>query len=240
MDRPSPGWPRALWRRLRPGPRLVVPETFNRNSARVSALMPAEESGAWLLERLRQRLGLESLARTRLLDFGCGVRFSQAILNRRLAIGAYAGVDCYAAMIDFLRANVRDRRFTYVFLDAHHPLYNPQGRPLGPETALPLPAAAYDAISLFSVITHQSPADAAAILALLRRHVAPRGQLFLTCFLDPAIADFEDRSPERNGGFCFYNPDFLARLVEGSGWRVSRRDPGEGPLIGDSLVCAPV
>ena len=74
---------------------------------------------------------------------------------------------------------------------------------------------------------------------MLRRYVRADGQLFFTCFLDAAIAEFEDRSPERNGGFCVYNPEFLTRLVERCGWRLVARAPGHGPLIGDSFVGRP-
>ena len=80
--------------------------------------------------------------------------------------------------------------------------------------------------------------DAAFLFTLLRRHTATQGRLFFTCFLDAGIAEFEDRSPDRNGGMCFYNPDFLARLVKGCGWRIVQRARGEGPLIGDLFACA--
>jgi SAM-dependent methyltransferase len=200
--------------------------------------MPAEESGAWLLERMRRQIGLETYADCRLLDFGCGVRFSQTFLNRRIPIGSYVGVDCFADMIDFLRSAVSDPRFSYHFLDARHPLYNPHGIPLSPDTTLPLSDRAFDVVSLFSVITHQDPADAELIFTMLHRYVAARGHLFFTCFLDEGIASFEDRSPERNGGRCVYNPDFLTRLIEGCGWRVVRSAPPEAPLIGHSFVCA--
>ena len=201
--------------------------------------MPAEDSGAWLLDRMRRQIGLETLAESRLLDFGCGVRFSQAILNRKIAIGSYTGVDCFDEMIDFLRAAVRDPRFSYIFLDARHPLYNPQGAPLSRDTQLPLPLRGFDIVSLFSVITHQHPQDAAAILTMLQRYTAADGRLFFTYFADEQIAEFEDRSPDKNGGICFYNPDYLARLVEGCGWRIVGRASGEAPLIGASFVCAP-
>src|SRR2546427_86247 len=124
---------------------LVVPEEFNRNSITVTSLMTPEQSGVWLLERMRRQIGFESYAQKKLLDFGCGVRFSQAIISSD-------------------------------------------------------------------------------------------GQLFFTCFLDQAINTFEDRSPELNGGRCFYNPDFLTELVESCGWREVGRGPAEGPLIGDSFV----
>ncbi len=88
-----------------------------------------------------------------------------------------------------------------------------RGRPLSNETELPLPLQAFDVVSLFSVITHQSPDDAAFIFTLLRRHTAAEGRLLFTCFLDAGIAEFEDRQPGQEQA-CLYNPDFLARVVE--------------------------
>ncbi|MBV9494210.1 MAG: class I SAM-dependent methyltransferase [Acidobacteria bacterium] len=219
--------------------KLRVPEQFNRNSARVSALMPAEDSGRLLLDRMRDRIGFASYADVRLLDFGCGVRFTQAIVNRRLPIREYAGVDNYREMIEFLQRSVRDPRFSFAFLNARHPLYNPDGIPLGDSTRLPFAEGAFDVVSMFSVITHQNPDDAASIFRLLRRYVAPNGHLFFTCFLDEAIESFEDRSPQRNGGFCFYNPAFLTALVERCGWTEVNRAKSEGPLMGDSFVFRP-
>ena len=67
----------------------------------------------------------------RALDFGCGVRFAQAIVNRGIPVGRYVGVDVYREMIEFLTANVTDPRLEFVHLDAHNALYNPAGRPLG-------------------------------------------------------------------------------------------------------------
>jgi SAM-dependent methyltransferase len=220
-------------------PVLQVPDRFNRNSSTVTSLMPAEQSGVWLLERMRGRIGLESLADKKILDFGCGVRFSQAILNCGLDVSRYVGIDCFAAMIDFLRAEVHDPRFEYHLLDAYHPLYNAGGSAISVDTALPLADCDFDVACMISVITHQSPSDSEAIFAILRRHVADDGHLFFTCFLDEAIPSFEDRSPERNGGRCVYNPRFLRDLVEQRGWTFVSAAPAEPPLIGDSFVYRP-
>lgn len=219
--------------------KLVVPARFNRNSATVTALMPAEESGAWLLERMRQHLDLDTYADKRMLDFGCGVRFSQAIVNKGLDLQSYLGVDNYREMIEFLQSSVRDRRLSFQFLDAHHALYNPRGKPLSPDMTLDGEEGSFDVVSMFSVITHQNPANSEAIFSLLRRYVAPQGALFFTCFLDPNIATFEDRSPERNGGVCFYNPDYLEAIVARCGWRKVRFAPSEGPIIANAFVFAP-
>jgi SAM-dependent methyltransferase len=222
----------------REAPALVVPPQFNRNSAKVTALMPPEESGRWLLERMRRQVGLRSFAKTKMLDFGCGVRFSQAIINNRMRIGRYVGVDIDRAMIDFLRDNVGDRRFEYHFLDTYHALYNPGGRPLSASATLPV-GEGFDLITMFSVITHQTPDESRCIFRILRRHVGRGGVLYFTCFLDEAVERFEDRSPGQNGGFCVFNRGFLLALVEECGWQVAGSATGEDPLIGDSFVLRP-
>jgi hypothetical protein len=93
---------------------------------------------------------------------------------------------------------------------------------------------------MFSVITHQYPEDSRAIFRLLRRHVDPGGRLFFTCFLDDAVATFEDRSPDRNGGFCVYNPACLGELVAGAGWQLVSSAPPDGPIIAHAFVYRPI
>lgn len=232
---------RVIQRIAGPQKHLSVPPQFNRNSPTVTALMTPEQSGRWLLERMRQAIGFDSYDRIALLDFGCGVRFSQAIINTQLNIGSYAGVDNYKELVEFLNSAVRDARFSYAFLNAHHAIYNPKGRHLQPQTRLPLKEQSFDVVSMFSVITHQDPEEAATIFAMLERYVKRDGRLFFTCFLDESIASFEDRSPEGlKGERCYYNPAFLTELIEQNGWVVVGRAPREAPLIGDSFVCRPV
>lgn len=218
---------------------LVVPGEFNRNSPTVASLMTPEQSGLWLLERVRRQIGFESYADQKVLDFGCGVRFTQAIINIDLPFGRYVGVDICRPMIEFLRENVRDPRFDYYFIDARHPMYNPEGTPLTPDSNLPVGERDFDLICMFSVITHQYPDDSRNIFSMLRRHVGADGHLFFTCFLDETLDTFEDRSPQRNGGICFYHPEFLNELVESCGWQQVGRAPSVGPLIGHSFVYRP-
>ena len=53
--------------------------------------------------RLGNRLGLESLCGSDVLDIGCGVRFTETIVNRGVAIGSYR-VDNLGEMLEQLRA----------------------------------------------------------------------------------------------------------------------------------------
>lgn len=218
---------------------LVIPPEFSRNSPTVASLMTPEESGVWLLEWMRLQVGFESYSDKSVLDFGCGVRFTQAVINTEFHIERYVGVDVCRPMIDFLQRNVRDPRFAFFHLDARHPLYNPDGDVLTPDTHLPIGAEEFDLACMFSVITHQYPDDCRSICAILRRHVKARGHLFFTCFLDDSLATFEDRSPERNGGKVFYSPDYLTQLVASCGWRLAGMAPSVGPLVGQSYVFRP-
>lgn len=229
----------SWWRSRRTPGRLHVPRRFNRNSPTVTSLMAPEDSGRWLLERMRQQVGFDSYRDKRVLDFGCGVRFSQAIINGGIEVGAYVGVDVDRPLIAFLQRAVDDERLSYIRFDGRHALYNPGGRALSTDMTLPLAPDSFDLACLFSVITHQNPAESECIFTLLRRYVRADGALFFTCFLDTSIAEFEDRSPQRNGGRCFYHPEFLTSLVQRCGWQVVARAPGAGPIIGDSFVGRP-
>ena len=73
------------------------------------------------------RFGVRDLRGMDVLDFGCGVRFTYAFLNRSVPVGSYVGVDMSSEVIAFLRSHVTDDRFAYIDLDARNDLYNPVG-----------------------------------------------------------------------------------------------------------------
>jgi SAM-dependent methyltransferase len=172
---------------MSPAP-LHVPSEFCRNAGSTDDLRDDEasvNSGAWLLDHMCEHLGVPDLGELEVLDFGCGVRFAQTIVNRALAIKRYVGVDVYRDMIDFLVANVGDPRLEFLHLDAHNDRYNPTGRPLAVVAdALPIERNRFDLICLFSVFTHLAPHDYGAMLRVLRRFVRPTGRLFFTLFIN--------------------------------------------------------
>ena len=170
---------------------LHVPTEFCRNAGTAEDLGNEETSintAVWLIDHMCQHLGVPDLDGLEVLDFGCGVRFAQAIVNRRLPVERYVGVDVYREMIEFLTANVSDPRLEFVHLDAHNALYNPAGRPLADVAATLSIAGQFDVICMFSVFTHLAPHDYAAVLQLLRRFVRPTGRLFFTLFIDEKTA----------------------------------------------------
>jgi SAM-dependent methyltransferase len=166
---------------------LHVPPEFCRNAGTAEDLRNEERSintAVALIDHLCADLGIDSLAGLDVLDFGCGVRFAQAVVNHRLDINRYVGVDVYREMIEYLDANVADPRLEFAHLDAHNALYNPTGRPFD-EAAAGLPIVGqFDVICMFSVVTHLAPHDYVSVLRLLRRFVRPTGRLFYTLFLD--------------------------------------------------------
>ena len=134
-----------------------------------------------LLEQLCALVGVDDLSRCDLLDVGCGVKFTQAILNHDIPIRSYTGVDVYGEMIEFLRANVRDPRFQYHRIDVRNELYNPDAPPMTAETDLGVADRTFDVICLYSVFTHLSPADYVTMLKILRRYVRPEGGSSTPC-----------------------------------------------------------
>jgi SAM-dependent methyltransferase len=141
-------------------------------------------SAVWLIQHMCEHLGLDDLGDSEVLDFGCGVKFTQALINQHLPIKRYVGIDVETEMIAFLQQHVADARFEYHHLDARNELYNPDGAMLSDTTPLPIDGQTFDVICLFSVFTHLAPHDARTMLKLLRRFVKSNGRLFFTLYID--------------------------------------------------------
>jgi SAM-dependent methyltransferase len=224
---------------------LTVPGHFNKNAANVQALGTQTETGTWLIEYMCERLAVPNLSALDVLDFGCGCRFADAIVNNRLPVRSYAGIDLDREMIAWLKENVRDPRLSFYHWNARNPMYNPSGFPLTTAAELPIGDRTYDVISMFSVITHQLPEDAGVIFQLLRRHIRPRGRMFFSANVQDSSDGYREIGPTPTA-FSGYSWRALRRLLERSGWRVlsragkNARDARGRPIpIQDSLLCAP-
>src|SRR5680860_1876558 len=140
-----------------------------------------------------------------MLDVGCGVKFTQAIINEGLDIGGYVGIDVYKPLIDFLRDAVRDDRFSFHHVDFQNARYNASGQGrMDPAAQLPVEGQEFDLITGFSLFTHLEPEDAGAMLRMMRRCAAPTTQLQFTAFLD-------ELSPSGHG----LMDQYAARLGQG-------------------------
>jgi SAM-dependent methyltransferase len=191
------------------GGKLVVPTRFTR-----SAVVDEEwslASALWQIDFVCEQLGVPDLSGIDLLDMGCGVKMSAAVLNEHVPIGSYTGIDVFGEMVDFLQREVDDARFAYHHLDLHNELYNPDGEKLTAHTKLPVDEESFDLIWLFSVFTHLAPDDFAAMLRVLRRYVRPDGHLFFTLYINE----------ETSGGHGF--TDSMARRLRARPELMDRR-----------------
>lgn len=217
---------------------LIIPEELQRNAPDVHASGP-ENTGSTLIKLVVERLGLKDLSESDVLDIGCGVRFTQAIINRDIPIKSYTGVDVHRPLIEYLQREVDDPRFSFSHWDAQNAKYNPEGVKITPESRLPVEGT-FDVIWLFSVFTHLDSSDANALLAILRRHIRPGGALFFSAFLDDTIDSFEDRLPDYPLSHPCYAERYLRELVVANGWSVaSVSPPSSEHFIQHYLVCRP-
>lgn len=217
---------------------LIIPDELHRNAQDVHVHGP-ENTGSILMNLVVERLGLRDLSESDVLDVGCGVRFTQAIINRDIPIKSYTGLDVHRPLIDYLRREVEDPRFSFSHWDAYNAKYNPAGVKITPESYLPVEGT-FDIIWLFSVFTHLEPSDTNAMLAILRRYIRPGGALFFSAFLDDTIDSFEARIPEDPLAYPCYAERYLRELVVANGWSVSSvSPPSREHFIQHYLICRP-
>lgn len=219
---------------------LEIPSELQRNSPRVLAL-GVERTGSAIIARGNELLGLPDLSGRDVLDVGCGVRFTQTIVNLDLPIGSYTGVDVDEPVISYLQTHVRDDRFAFRRWNVRNAMYNPSGEELTRRTRLPVPRGKrFDVIWMYSVITHTYPRDAECLLRVLRRHVKRGGGLLFSAFLDDGVDGFEDRVKEHPLLNAFYDERLLRRIASRAGWRVETIYDGWTDAVTQNLlVCRP-
>ena len=209
-----------------------------RKGSRATNVDSAMAQAADQIRFICRAIGRPDLEGVSLLDIGCGVKFSQAILNRGLPIGAYHGVDVDGEMIAYLKSAVVDPRFSYHHIDVHNRRYNKRGAPLTADTELGAGGRRFDVVGLFSVFSHLEPADYQAMLALARRHVAAQGKLVFTTFIRDGLAsDYQDEDPARPLLRALYREEAVRRYAEAAGWRVEQVVPPKRAQ--HYVVCTP-
>ena len=216
---------------------LRVPDELQRNAEPVKNA-GYDETGEGLIRLAAERMGVPSFAGLDVLDIGCGVRFAAAIVNRRIPIGSYTGVEVYRPIVDYLNANLgRDPRFRFKHWNARNAAYNPDGVDLA---SLSLPVSQrFDAIWMFSVVTHLAPSDTLALLEKIGERVRPGGKLLFSAFIDDDLDGFEDRDPQPLH-MAYYGRGLMESLVSKSGWRIDGAYPVDPEhFIQHHFVCSP-
>jgi len=222
---------------------FVVPSKFLRNHPQVLALGSPADVGLSLVDYMCRRMGIVDLDGLDLLDFGCGTRFPDMLMNRSFPLRSYTGIDVNGEIIEFLAREATDPRLSFHRFDARNPMYNPDGAEMTSGTSLPIGARLFDVICMFSVITHQLSDDARSLFAILRRYVRPGGRLFFSaCIDDVSGVDYYESQPERPTGLSTYSSAHLIRLLTETGWRVLSWVPPnpEGLPVMDSFLCEPI
>lgn len=222
-------------------PKLSVPSKLRRGGKK-SDQWEYLDGGRDLLSYMAQALGHSSFSNCRVLDMGCGTKFTQAIVEYDLPVGEYIGVDVYEEMINFLQESTAAEKFSFLHINSHNDMYNPNGDKIGEDTRLPIDEFSCDIICLFSVFTHLAPTDFVSMLKLMRRYAKRDGQLIFTLYLDetsgnghglieqialesgkpwkPSGEPFRDAFPGRPLQWALYSRDYALQLIEDTGWEV--------------------
>ena len=199
-----------------------------------------DESAKEIIRLMAERLGLADFSNTDILDVGCGTRFSAYMINNHVPVKSYTGIDVNADIISFLLAEASplDARFRYALWPVQNALYNPEGTPLPLQDSLPV-SGKFDVIWLFSVFTHLNPDDAAAMLRILRKQIAPNGKLIFTCRINNAIDGFVDRIPEKPLLRAVFSQALMENLILDNGWHIDhfyKNDPRD--FIRNYYICS--
>lgn len=217
---------------------LKPPNSLQRNAKRIRKY-GIEETGKVLLDYLSDLTESDSLENKNILDIGCGLRFSQTIVNLNYKIGSYTGVDVNNEVITFLQKNTD----TIDYLNYHHwnvynDLYNQSGYLLNNEVQLPIGSNSYDVICLFSVFTHLNPFDADALLFTLKKHINKNGFLVFSIFIDESISYFKDADTENPLLRAYYSKKLIFRLLERNNWIIKQyKKPRKDKFIQHHFVC---
>ena len=78
----------------------------------------------------------------------------------------------------------------------------------------------FDAVCMFSVITHQAPEEAEKIFSMLHPCVSEGGKLYFTAFIDQTVDGYIERDPANPGMLSTYNAEPLLEILATSGWTV--------------------
>jgi len=155
-----------------------------------------------------------------ILDYGCGVKFSQAILQFDIPVKSYTGIDIDADMIAFLQDNVQRTNMEYYPVSFYNALYNTTGDKMTADYLLPFGDRLFDLVTMQSVMTHFNPNDFEVCLKMLKKYLKPNGKIFFTCILarrqEEDFKDLTDKPLQR----ASFREDYALELIEKAGFNV--------------------
>jgi SAM-dependent methyltransferase len=166
--------------------------------------------------KLQLLIDLGLAPEARILDVGCGTGQLAAALDDFLAErGGYIGTDISPEAIAFCRSRFQRPNFSFLVSEM---------------TQLPALRERFDYIVFFSVFTHTYPRETALLLHQAAHLLADGGIIFADVFTAPLIDEYTgDR------GAVEINPDYLMRLLDGSGLHAELFDMQPRPRLGQRL-----
>ena len=217
---------------------LSVPSKFVRNHPSVTEGIGIENTGEAILNAVKKILDLEDYSQSDILDVGCGTRLTQTLINRKIPIQSYTGIDIDKELIEFLQQNVEENNFQFVHLDIKNELYNSQGKDFK-NFEFPFVNKSFDVIWLFSVFTHLKENDAVDMLRRTRKHIKNNGRLIFTFFLDDTISEpVVDIYPNRPCLKVHYQSNKMRSLITSNGWKIVDIKPPQN-YMAHIAVCQP-
>ncbi|MCC5950700.1 MAG: class I SAM-dependent methyltransferase [Acidimicrobiia bacterium] len=235
---------------------LDVPQAFRRGGRK--SHQEWLDSGCALVELMAAEAGRSDLSTLSVLDIGCGTKLVAAIVEQGLPVGRYTGIDIDGALIAWLNAALDEPRFAFAEVPARNARYAPDGSPLPSLERLPVDGP-FDLISMWSVLTHVTPDDAAFLLGAARAVASPDGLLLASVFLpEPSegghgiydsMRRWFDRATFDEQGFADLNPrsplkwavfrrDAIVEIAVAAGWKVEAIRP-PSPVAQHVLVLRP-
>jgi SAM-dependent methyltransferase len=175
-----------------------------------------EEYERLSLVKLQLLIDLGLTPDAKVLDVGCGTGLLAASLHDFLSErGRYLGADISPEAIAFCRARFARANFAF------H---------LSEMTKLPALTERFDFIVFYSVFTHTYPRETAALLHEASQLLAEGGLIFADVFTAPLV---DEHTGDR--GAVEINPDYLMRLLEGSGLHAELIEMQPRPRLGQRL-----
>lgn len=218
--------------------RLHVPPEFRRGALRrderrsIASAVENMEAIAVLTERT-------DWSNLTVLDYGCGVKFAQALIQYEVDVKKFVGMDVFKALIQYLSERVNLPNFEFIHVPFKNEMYNPKGTELTAEAELPGSITTYDLITLQSVFTHFNPADFLAMLHVLRRNAAQDARMLFTCFIDNDMEhDFVDSVPGKPLLRAYYKERYVREMLEKSSWKPILMKPPSSQMQ-HQFVCEP-
>jgi SAM-dependent methyltransferase len=175
-----------------------------------------EEYERLSLVKLQLLIELGLTPDAKVFDVGCGTGLLAASLHDFLSErGRYVGADISPEAIAFCRSRVSRANFAF------H---------LSEMTKLPALRERFDFIVFYSVFTHTYPRETALLLREASQLLAEGGVIFADVFTAPLV---DEHTGDR--GAVEINPDYLMRLLEGSGLHAELIEMQPRPRLGQRL-----